>query len=82
MKMEEAAGYGAALQAIWCFANYEKQALSISDLTDSLVKINEGSRIEPEAERMERYDKLYELQTEVSRALRSSFDFHRRMVSR
>ncbi len=82
MKMEEAAAYGAALQAIWCFANYEKQALSISDLTDSLVKINEGSRIEPDAERMERYDKLYELQTEVSRALRSSFDFHRRLVSR
>jgi xylulokinase len=82
MQMEEAAGYGAALQAVWCCANYENKALSIADLTDSLVKINEGSRIEPDAERMASYDELYGLQTEVSRALRSSFDYHRRLVSR
>ena len=82
MQMEEAAGYGAALQAIWCRAAYENRAISISDLTDSLVKVREGSRIEPDSERMARYDETYELQTEVGGALRKSFEFHRGMVSR
>ncbi|MBN2325388.1 MAG: xylulokinase [Spirochaetes bacterium] len=82
MRMEEAASYGAALQALWCRANFEKEELSIADLTDSMVKINEGSRIEPDPGRTAVYDDLYGLQTEVSGALRGSFDFHRRLVSR
>jgi xylulokinase len=82
MKVEEAAGFGAAIQAIWCYANYEGRALPISDLTDAFVRVNEKSVTEPNSERVALYEELFDLQNEVSAALRKSFSVHRNIVSR
>jgi xylulokinase len=82
MENEEAAGYGAALQAMWCHANYNGEKVPISHFTDSFVKLRENTRKEPERALVERYDELYEVQTAVSVALRKGFELHRKMVSK
>jgi xylulokinase len=82
MENDEAACYGAALQAMWCHANYNGEKVSISHFTDSFVKLRENTRKEPDKEIVEKYDELYEVQTAVSVALRRGFELHRKMVSK
>ena len=82
MQIEEAAGFGAAIQAAWCHANYENESLSIADLTDRFVGMDEKTLKEPDPERVRLYNELFFLQTEVSAALRKTFDVHRKLISR
>jgi len=82
MKFDEGASYGAALQSMWCFANYSGLKLSISEITDKLVLVNEEKRKVPIPEKAERYESLYALQNKVSSALREVFDQHRCIVSK
>lgn len=81
MEIEEAAGFGAAVQAMWCYSHYKGESLSISNLTDSLVRVNADNVKEPVKGNVERYNELYELQNEVSRALRNAFETHRKIIS-
>lgn len=81
MAIEEAASFGAALQAMWCVALQEDGEADISRITDSFVKINADTIKEPDRERVRLYDELYELQNEVSGSLRSAFQKHRRIIS-
>jgi sugar (pentulose or hexulose) kinase len=81
MEIEEAASFGAAIQAMWCYAHYKGESLSISDLTDSLVRVNADNVKEPIKDNVQRYNELYELQNEVSRALRNAFEKHRKIIS-
>jgi len=81
MKFDEGASYGAALQAMWCFANLNGQKISISDITDNLVLINEQNRKMPRLEVVEIYKNLYALQNRVSSALREAFEQHRSIIT-
>jgi len=81
MEIDEAASFGAAIQAMWCYANYNGENVSISTFTDSLVKLKEETRKKPDKEAVGKYDEIYSLQTEVSVALRKVFDLHRKIVS-
>ncbi len=81
MEIEEAASFGAAIQAMWCFANYTGNHMPISHLTDSFVKLNADTLREPREDAVKRYNELYDLQNEVSRALRKAFERHRKFIS-
>jgi xylulokinase len=82
MEMDEAAGFGAAIQAMWCFSNYNSQKIKVSELTDSFVKLKEDTRKEPQKGPAEKYDELYGVQKELSLALRKVFEMHRKLVSK
>jgi hypothetical protein len=46
------------------------------------VRVNENTVTEPNSERVALYEELFDLQNEVSAALRKSFSVHRNIVSR
>jgi xylulokinase len=81
MEIEEAASFGGALQAMWCYARDRGEKVSMADLTDRFVKLRDGEVQNPREEEVKRYDQLFTLQNEVSSALRKAFDAHRRIVS-
>jgi len=82
MEIEEAASFGAALQAMWCYANFQSSRIPISDLTDVMVKLREDTRKIPQKDAVSIYDELYSVQTEVSVALRKAFESHRKLISK
>lgn len=82
MMIDEAASFGAVIQAMWCYANFMGEKISISQLTDSFVKLNKESAKEPLKASVEKYDEYYFLQTEVSNSLRKVFENHRNLISR
>jgi xylulokinase len=82
MVIEEAASFGAALQAMWCYANYNGDNAPISHFTDAFVKLREETQKEPQKAATGIYDELYKVQTEISRTLRKAFDLHRKFISK
>ena len=82
MEIEEAASFGAAIQAMWCYAHFRKSRIPISALTDEMVKLKEDTRKQPQKEAAALYDEIYAVQTEVSNALRNVFESHRKLISK
>ncbi|UCB45960.1 MAG: xylulokinase [Spirochaetota bacterium] len=82
LEIEEAASFGAAIQAMWCCINNSGGAVPISQITDSFVKMKEHTRKEPDREATDLYNELFSLQNEVSEALRNAFESHRKTISR
>ncbi len=81
MEIEEAASFGAAIQAMWCFANESGEKRKISELTDQFVKLDTDAVKEPEKDAVKQYDELFLLQNEVSLSLRQVFERHRKFIS-
>jgi len=75
--VEESAAYGAALQALWTYLNYVGEKVTIQELTDRFVKLDEATRVKPEAGNVERYRRLQELHNHLSVRLRGVFRLHR-----
>ena len=78
----EGAAYGAALQALWCWRLQKGEKISIEDITDQFVTVNEAETVEPVRANVEVYEELQALQDETSLALRGVFASHRRFVNR
>ncbi|HOV94514.1 MAG TPA: xylulokinase [Spirochaetales bacterium] len=59
-KEEEAAALGAALQAFWCFENSRKnRRISIEEIVDEHVSLEEGMSIEPDVAQVREYKVAY-----------------------
>jgi len=82
MEIEEAASFGAALQAMWCYAHFKGEKIPISRLTDSFVRLNADTIKEPQTEASRTYNEIYALQNEVSNSLKKAFEIHRKIISR
>lgn len=82
MEIDEAASFGAAIQAMWCYAHYNGEKTPISGFTDAFVKLKEGTRKSPDKESAAKYDELFNMQTKMSIALRKVFDIHKKIVSK
>jgi xylulokinase len=68
LEVDEGAAYGAALQALWtCDGG------SISEITDSFVRLDEATRSRPNAGNVEKYRRLQRLQDRLSVDLRGAF---------
>jgi sugar (pentulose or hexulose) kinase len=80
LKVAEGAAYGAALQAFWCWRLQEGEKISIEEITDRFVGLNEGETARPDAATVKIYRELQSLQDEMSLSLRGVFVKHRKFV--
>ena len=74
LKEEEGAAYGAALQAIWTYRQSLGEKISINEITEELVELDETSRIDPIKENVEIYNKLQSKQNKLSKKIRDFFE--------
>lgn len=56
---EEAAAFGAAIQALWCHARARGSQVGIEELADIHVSLVQGSSIEPEQALVSAYEETY-----------------------
>ena len=71
----EAGAVGAAVQAMWCYLNqYEK--ITLKELTDCFVTLDESSRTEPEPWAIGLYDDIYHHYLELNRTMTPFFGKH------
>ncbi|MCD6466138.1 xylulokinase [Candidatus Bathyarchaeota archaeon] len=77
LKIDEGAAYGAALQAIWTYRNYMGEKISIQEITDQYVEIDEATLTAPKPENVKIYEELQKIQNALSKALRKTFKMHR-----
>jgi xylulokinase len=82
LKVSEGAAYGAALQALWCWRRQQGDKVSIDDITDQFVTLNQAETAEPIRENVDVYRQLQPLQDELSSALINVFKKHRQFVLR
>ena len=82
LKVGEGAAYGAALQALWCWRLHQGEQLSISDLTDQFVEVNDSETVQPDSTNAAIYRDLQEVQNDLSDALLKVFKKHRQFVLR
>src|SRR5690349_21802037 len=80
LKVSEGAAYGAALQALWCWRLKQGEKVSISDITEQFVELNNAETAQPDAKNSKVYQELQALQDETSIALREIFRKHRQFV--
>jgi xylulokinase len=73
LREEEGAAYGAALQALWTHRLSLGERVSISEITDEVVEIDESSRLRPIRRNAETYRRLQATQDRLSRDLRGLF---------
>ena len=76
----EGAAYGAALQAIWCLARKRGEKVSISDLSDRFVKLNDRETARPQRKNVAVYRDFQAIQDQMSASLRGVFEVHRKFV--
>ena len=55
----EAAAFGGALQALWCLKKTEGNAVSMADLADEHVALDESKTTLPKADNVAAYDEAY-----------------------
>lgn len=78
MVEDEGAALGGALQAAWCVALRDgNKKAKLSDFTDKTVALDETTRCEPNKKNVARYQKLQDMQDQLSGALRDIFKQHR-----
>ncbi len=78
----EGAAYGAALQALWCWRRQSGDSLQIEAITDAFVGLDPKGTARPNPTNAARYAELQELQDEVSKSLRGTFQRHRAFLTR
>ncbi len=80
LKVSEGAAYGGALQALWCWRLQAGEKVSITDITDRFVKLNNRETATPIDDNVEIYEEMQLLQDEVSTSLRNAFKRHRGII--
>ena len=73
LKEEEGAAYGAALQAMWTYRLQQGERVTMSEITDELVEIDETSRLKPVKQNVKVYERLQSTQDMLSMDLREFF---------
>ncbi len=81
LQEEESAALGAAIQALWCFKNFKGESVSISELTDKMVKLDESKRAKPIQKNVKVYQKLQAIQDRMAPQLDGLFESHRKMLT-
>jgi len=69
-RAEEAGALGAALQALWCHLREKGEDITIDEITDHHVSMDDAGSAQPHQATAERYSELYERYRTLDRALR------------
>ncbi|MEM1997799.1 MAG: FGGY-family carbohydrate kinase, partial [Candidatus Bathyarchaeia archaeon] len=80
LKIDEGAAYGAALQAMWTYRNHMGEKVTIQEITDHYVEVDENTLVSPKPDSVEIYGELQKIQDTLSRSLRRVFHLHRRFL--
>ncbi|MCP4298037.1 MAG: xylulokinase [Proteobacteria bacterium] len=56
----EAGALGAALQAMWCFLNKQESVVSLREITDEFIALDESTRAEPLPANIVQYREIYQ----------------------
>jgi xylulokinase len=80
MVEDEGAALGGALQAAWCTARLTNGRARLTDFTDGIVAVNEGTRCLPDKAHVARYRELQALQDKLSLVLREVFPAQRKLA--
>ncbi len=73
MQEDEGAALGGALQAAWCFARACGHKTTLTELTRSIVVVDESTRCQPNPKAHAVYKKLQAVQNKLSTSLRPVF---------
>ncbi len=82
LKVSEGAAYGAALQALWSWRLQRGEKISINDITQQFVQVNNSETATPNEKNVQIYRELQAIQDETSKSLRNPFTRHRKFVLR
>jgi xylulokinase len=82
VRIDEGAAYGAALQAVWTYRNYMGDRVTIQEITDRYVEVDENTLASPKQNNVEIYRELQKIQDKLSRSLRKAFHMHRLFLER
>jgi xylulokinase len=77
VKNEEGAAAGAAIQALWAYRKCKGDRVSIEDLCNRYIALDEPTRTKSDAERVSLYRKMQALHDKLVRDLGSAFSEHR-----
>jgi len=80
LAVSEGAAYGAALQALWSWRSQAGEKVSIEEITNEFVGVNNNESAEPDQKNVEVYRQMQALQDELSLGLRPVFKSHRALV--
>jgi len=69
----EAGAVGAALQAIWCYIRQKEGDVSIGELTDRYIALDESTRAVPDASIAARYAEIYKNYLKLSDVMKPVF---------
>jgi xylulokinase len=81
VKNEEGAAFGAALQAMWAYERNRGRNVSIEELADRYVTLDEATRAKPNAGRVYLYARMQKLQDRLVRDLGGAFNEHRALIT-
>ncbi len=59
-KSDEAGAMGAALQAMWCYLGVKEGGVSLKELTDEFISLDEDERVLPEKTHVFQYSGIYQ----------------------
>ena len=65
---------------MWCFAQKRGEKVSISDLSDRFVKLNDRETARPQRKNVAVYRDVQAIQDQMSASLRGVFEVHRKFV--
>jgi D-xylulose kinase len=82
LRVAEAAAYGAALQALWCWRRQKSDPVAITEITDRFVALRPAQTAEPRAAQVKTYRELQDLQMQLARSLAPVFARHRSLLTR
>jgi xylulokinase len=69
----EAGAVGAALQAMWCFINQNEGNVSIGELTDRYITLDESTRAVPDSSTASRYDEIYQKYLQLNDVMKAMY---------
>jgi xylulokinase len=74
LQQEEAGAVGAALQALWCAETAVGNPVSIVEITERFIKLDESSRLQPQAVAASTYNDVYKKYLACNDAMAPIFD--------
>jgi sugar (pentulose or hexulose) kinase len=81
LREQEAAAYGAAIQAIWNYEIESSRDVRIEDLAARMV-LTETPAVEPRPEHFAMYDELQDRFNSVWKSLKAEYPAHRKLLDK
>src|SRR5262245_12884388 len=82
VKSEEGAAIGAAVQALWAYCKCSGNPVSIEQLCDQYIALDETTRAKPNATHSRLYAQMQEVHNQMVHDLETAFALYRRLITK